>query len=102
MSEWGWTTLARHHAPNTPQASFKSSDQGLDAVWDLSARWALYTTHEQFVDTSDPGEGHNSCGDTCDESQVIMRVHGRKARPSPSRRSGISLDRRSGSGPTGG
>ena len=67
--------MARHCTmPDGPQASFKSSNQGLDAVWDLCERSALYTTHEQFVDTPTREKGQ-FLWDACNESQVIMRVH---------------------------
>ena len=68
--------MARHCSlPDGPQASFNSSNQELDAVWDLCARSALYTTHEQFVDTPTREKGQ-FLWDACSESQVIMRVHG--------------------------
>ena len=60
--------------PDGPEASFTSSDSQLDAVWDLCARSALYTTHEQFVDTPTREKGQ-FLWDACSESQVIMRVH---------------------------
>lgn len=69
------TAMARHCTmPDDPQASFNSSNQGLDAVWDLCARSALYTTHEQFVDTPTREKGQ-FLWDACSESQVILRVH---------------------------
>ena len=43
---------SRHAAtPRAAPAAFSSSDAVLDAVYQLSARSALYTSHEQFVDT---------------------------------------------------
>ena len=67
--------MARHCTmPDGPQASFKSSNPGLDAVWEMCARSALYTTHEQFVDTPTREKGQ-FLWDACSESQVIMRVH---------------------------
>jgi alpha-L-rhamnosidase len=67
--------MARHCVmPEVPQASFTSSNPGLDAVWDLCARSALYATHEQFVDTPTREKGQ-FLWDSCNESQVVMRVH---------------------------
>ncbi|MGO9344444.1 MAG: family 78 glycoside hydrolase catalytic domain [Acidimicrobiales bacterium] len=67
--------MARHCTmPDGPQASFNSSNPTLDAVWALCARSALYTTHEQFVDTPTREKGQ-FLWDACNESQVILRVH---------------------------
>jgi alpha-L-rhamnosidase len=69
------TAIARHCVlPNTPQATFSSSDPMLDSVWGLCARSGLYVTHEQFVDTPTREKGQ-FLWDSCSESQVIMRVH---------------------------
>ncbi len=67
--------MARHCAlPEGPQASFNSSNPVLDAVWALCAHSALYVTHEQFVDTPTREKGQ-FLWDSCNESQVILRVH---------------------------
>ena len=67
--------MARHCTmPDGPEASFTSSNSQLDAVWDLCARSALYTTHEQFVDTPTREKGQ-FLWDSCNESQVILRAH---------------------------
>lgn len=67
--------LARHCTlPDIEPASFNSSDQTLDAVWELCSRSALFTTHEQFVDTPTREKGQ-FLWDACSESQVVMRVY---------------------------
>lgn len=69
------SAMARHCTmPEGPQATFTSSDGTLDAVWDMCARSALYTSHEQFVDTPTREKGQ-FLWDACNESQVVMRVY---------------------------
>jgi alpha-L-rhamnosidase len=67
--------MARHCTlPDGPQASFSSSNPVLEDVWALCARSALYVTHEQFVDTPTREKGQ-FLWDSCNESQVILRVY---------------------------
>jgi len=70
--------MARHNLmPDGPVATFSSSNPTLDAVWELCARSALFTNHEQFVDTPTREKGQ-FLWDSCSESQVMMRVHGER------------------------
>ena len=68
-------TLAARHAtmPDQDGATFSSSDAMLDAVWELCAHSALYTSQEQFIDTPTREKGP-FLWDSCNESQVVMRT----------------------------
>jgi alpha-L-rhamnosidase len=58
-------------APSDGAAEFSSSDQTLDAVWDLLRRSALYGVQHQFVDTPTREKGQ-FLGDAADISFATM------------------------------
>lgn len=69
------TAIARHAAmPAGNAAAFSSSEPGLDAVWELCTHSALYSAHEQFVDTPTRQKGQ-FVQDGTNESEAIMRAH---------------------------
>ncbi len=47
----------------------------LDAVWDLCAHSALYTSQEQFIDTPTREKGQ-FLWDSANESETVMRTYG--------------------------
>ncbi len=72
----GIALVARHAAmPDGSPATFVSSSRTLDAVWNLCAHSALYTSQEQFIDTPTREKGQ-FLWDAANESQVVMRTHG--------------------------
>ena len=52
-----WPSRGTPPCPTSPSATFSSDNRMLNAVWRLTARSCLYCSHEQFVDTPNPGEG---------------------------------------------
>ncbi|MGH9028980.1 MAG: alpha-L-rhamnosidase C-terminal domain-containing protein, partial [Acidimicrobiales bacterium] len=68
--------VARHATmPEVQVATFRSSDQELDAVWNLCAHSGLYTSQEQFIDTPTREKGQ-FLWDSANESQTVMRTFG--------------------------
>jgi alpha-L-rhamnosidase len=68
--------LARHASmPHVPAATFSSSSSELDAVWQLCAHSALYTSQEQFIDTPTREKGQ-FLWDAANESETVMRAFG--------------------------
>ena len=70
-------TLAARHAtmPDRPAATFTSSIETLNEVWDLCAHSGLYTSQEQFIDTPTREKGQ-FLWDAANESQTAMRAFG--------------------------
>lgn len=73
----GQVTLSARHClmPDRPTATFTSSNPTLDAVWELCAHSALYTSQEQFIDTPTREKGQ-FLWDAANESQTVMRTFG--------------------------
>ena len=68
--------MARHASmPAVPAATFSSSSSELDAVWQLCAHSALYTSQEQFIDTPTREKGQ-FLWDAANESETVMRTFG--------------------------
>lgn len=68
--------LARHAAlPTEPPATFTSSNSTLDAVFQLTAHSAEYSSQEQFLDTPTREKGQ-FLADAFDESQAVMHGFG--------------------------
>jgi alpha-L-rhamnosidase len=67
---------ARHASmPDVAPATFSSSSPTLDAVWQLCAHSALYTSQEQFIDTPTREKGQ-FLWDAANESETVMRAFG--------------------------
>ena len=73
----GQIALVARHAtmPDGREATFRSSDPTLDAVWALCAHSGLYTSQEQFIDTPTREKGQ-FLWDAANESQTVMRAFG--------------------------
>jgi alpha-L-rhamnosidase len=70
------TARTRHTAlPSVAPATFVASEPMLNKVWDLTARSAMYTAQEQFIDTPTREKGP-FLWDGANESQVVMRAFG--------------------------
>ncbi|HEY3722250.1 MAG TPA: alpha-L-rhamnosidase N-terminal domain-containing protein [Acidimicrobiia bacterium] len=70
------TIEARHAAmPAGDDATFRTSDPKVDAVWSLTRRSALYVSQEQFVDTPTREKGQFLL-DSYDDSQATTRAFG--------------------------
>ena len=68
--------MARHATmPGVAAATFSSSEPMLDAVWDMCAHSALYTSQEQFIDTPTREKGQ-FLWDSANESETVMRTYG--------------------------
>ncbi|HLN17862.1 MAG TPA: family 78 glycoside hydrolase catalytic domain [Acidimicrobiales bacterium] len=68
--------VTRHSAmPEPTAAAFTTSNAMLNAVWGLTTHSALFTSHEQFVDTPTREKGQ-FLWDASQESQGIMRAFG--------------------------
>jgi alpha-L-rhamnosidase len=68
------TLLTRHATlPDVVPATFASSEPMLDAVWDMCAHSAQYTSQEQFIDTPTREKGQ-FLWDASNESQTVMRT----------------------------
>ncbi|MEE6273450.1 family 78 glycoside hydrolase catalytic domain [Georgenia sp. MJ206] len=64
--------------PEREHATFASSDETLDEVWDLMVRSALYSVQEAFVDTPTREKGQ-FLGDFVDISYATMGAFGERA-----------------------
>ncbi|MFW6773463.1 family 78 glycoside hydrolase catalytic domain [Nocardioides sp. CPCC 205120] len=71
-------TVVHSSVPEGRDADFDSSDETLDAVWDLMERSALYSVQEQFVDTPTREKGQ-FLHDTVNLSAATTLAFGERA-----------------------
>jgi hypothetical protein len=95
FTHWGWrylqiddpgealdatdiSAIVQHsEVPRERQATFKSDDKTLDAVFELMQRSGLYSSQETFVDTPTREKGQ-FLGDTVDQSFANMTASGER------------------------